>query len=212
MTQFERFYCVIKKPWIIASYALIVYFIYSFSDKSIAIYFHQLDLRSYAHILNAITTLGKWSIYIILFALLGLFFRYIKKNELFEQRAWFLLACVLLTNMVGIVLKITLSRSRPDLYFADNYFGFYWFKFNDLFWSFPSGHSITIAGLAAGLGVIFPRYFYAFLGVALLVISTRVFLYFHYLSDVMTGFYLSILVVGLFTENLKKRHCLAEII
>ena len=136
---------------------------------------------------------------------------FVKKNVVYEQRAWFLLACVVLPNLVGLVLKITVSRSRPDLLFDGDFFGFYWFKFNDLFWSFPSGHSITVAGLAAGLGALFPRYFYVFLGLALLVTSTRVFLYFHYLSDVMIGFYISMLVVGFFTESLKKNHCLAEI-
>ncbi len=211
MTQFERFFAVIKKPWMILSYALLVVLVYQFLDKPIAIYFHHLDYRSYAHILHLLTTVGKWKIYFILFILLGLFFRFVKKNVVYEQRAWFLLACVVLPNLVGLVLKITVSRSRPDLLFDGDFFGFYWFKFNDLFWSFPSGHSITVAGLAAGLGALFPRYFYVFLGLALLVTSTRVFLYFHYLSDVMIGFYISMLVVGFFTESLKKNHCLAEI-
>jgi membrane-associated phospholipid phosphatase len=210
MTQFDRFFCIIKTPWIILSYALIVVLVYNFADKPIAIYFHQLDLRSYGHILHVVSALGKWVIYVALLSLLGLFFRYVKRNELWEQRTWFLLACVILTNLVGFVLKVTFSRSRPDLLFDGDFFGFYWFKFNDLFWSFPSGHSLTIAGVAAGLGALFPRYLYAFLGLALLVISTRVFLYFHYLSDVMTGFYLSILVVGLFAESLKRKNCLVK--
>jgi len=211
MTQFERFFSVMKNPWVILSYLILIILTYNFLDKSIAIYFHNLDYRNYAHILHTLTTLGKWKIYFILFIVLGFFFRFVKKNEVYEQRAWFLLACVLLANIVGFIVKVTVSRSRPDLLFDGNYFGFYWFKFNDLFWSFPSGHSITIAALAAGLGALFPRYFYAFLGLALLVISTRVFLYFHYLSDVMTGFYISILIVGFFTESLKRHHCLAEI-
>jgi membrane-associated phospholipid phosphatase len=210
MTHFDRFFCVMKKPWIIFLYALIVALAYSFADKPIAIYFHHLDLRSDAPLLHIISALGKWIIYVGIFSVFALFFRYVKKNELWEQRMWFLLACVVVTNGVGIVLKIILSRSRPDLLFNRDFFGFYWFKLNDLFWSFPSGHSITIAGVAAGLGVLFPRYFYAFLGLALLVISTRIFLYFHYLSDVMTGFYLSILIVGLFAQRLKKTHFLTR--
>lgn len=210
MNQFERFFEVMKKPWVILAYVLIIALVYNFVDKPIAIYFHQLDLRSYGHILHVVSALGKWVVYVIPLTLLGLFFRYFKKNVLWEQRAWFLLACVILTNLVGAVLKVTFSRSRPDLLFDGDFFGFYWFRLNDLFWSFPSGHSITIASIAAGLGVLFPRYFYAFLGLALLVISTRVFLYFHYLSDVMTGSYLSILVVGFFAESLKRKNCLAR--
>lgn len=211
MNQFDSFFSVIKKPWLILSYALIVALVYHFLDKPIALYFHQFDLRTYAPILGIVTALGKWSIYVGALILLGLFFRFYKRDRMSEQKVWFLLACIILTNLVGFVLKITLSRSRPELLFEGNYFGFYWFKFNDLFWSFPSGHSITIAGLTAGLGVLFPRYFYLFLGLALLIISTRVLLYFHYLSDVMTGFYLSVLVVGFFVENLRKRNCLVYI-
>lgn len=211
MTQFECFFSVMKKPWMIMTYTLFVIFSYNFLDKPIAVYFHNLDFRNYAHIIHIITTLGKWKIYLILFALLGLFFRFVRKNEVYAQRAWFLLACLLLANIAGFVIKVAVSRARPDMLFDGNYFGFYWFKFNDLFWSFPSGHSITVGALAAGLGCLFPRYFYAFLGLALLVTSTRVFLYYHYLSDVMIGFYISILVVGFFAESLR-RHCyLAEI-
>jgi membrane-associated phospholipid phosphatase len=209
MNQFEQLYSLMKKPWIIALYALLVILVFNFADKPTALYFYHLDLRSNVHILHLFTALGKWSIYVLVFFFLGLFFRYVRKNPILEQKAWFLFACIVLTNLVGFVLKIVLSRSRPDLLFDGNLFGFYWFKFNDLYWSFPSGHSITIAGLAAGLGVLFPRYLYFFIALALLVISTRIFLYFHYLSDVMTGFYLSILVVGAFTESLKKHNCLA---
>jgi membrane-associated phospholipid phosphatase len=212
MTPFERLFSVLNKPWMIASYVVLALLMYRFADKPIAIYFYQLDLRHHDHILHAITLLGKSSIYILLFALSGLFFRYVKKNELIEQRSWFLLACVVLMYMVGFVLKITFSRARPELFFMEHYFGFYWFKLNDLFWSFPSGHSMTIGSVAAGLGVLFPRYFYAFFVVALMVLYTRVGLYYHYLSDVITGLYLSVLVVGFFSEYLKKKQYLAKIV
>ena len=122
-----------------------------------------------------------------------------------------MLACLLLVNLFGFVLKIILSRARPDLLFDGNLFGFYWFKFSDLYWSFPSGHSITVVSLASGLSVLFPKYFYALFAVAFLVIVTRVFLCFHYLSDVMTGAYLSVLVVGFFTQSIKRGRCLAEV-
>lgn len=211
MTQFERLFFLMKKPWFIVFYIMLIILTYQFADKAIAEYFHQFDLRTYGKPLLLITTLGKWILYAPLFILAGLFFRYVRKNPINEHRAWFLLACLLLTNIFSFVLKISLSRSRPDLLFNENLFGFYWFKLNNLYWSFPSGHSITMGSLAAGLSILFPKYFYAFLGLALLVIMTRVFLYFHYLSDVMAGFYLSMLIVGFFAESLKKKQCCAEI-
>lgn len=212
MTAFERFFGVLKNPWVLASYTAFIIFSYFYLDKPIALYFHELNLGQEASFLYLVTALGKWKIYILLFLFLGAFFRFIKKNKIYEQRVWFLLGCVVLANVVGFFIKVTLSRARPDLLFEGNYFGFYWFKLNDLYWSFPSGHSITVGSLAAGLGVLFPRFFYLFLSLALVVISTRVFLCFHYLSDVMTGFYISILVVGFYIKSLKKHHFLSEII
>ena len=109
----------------------------------------------------------------------------------------------MIPNLFGFVVKIVLGRARPDLLFSIDYFGFYGFKLNNLYWSFPSGHTLTSTALASGLGVIFPRYFYAFLGGALLVASSRILLYHHYLSDVMTGLYMSLLLVGIFTHYFK---------
>lgn len=212
MTPFEQMFHVMKKPWVLLLYVTLTVLVYQYADKFIASYFQHYDLRTYGHALHFITALGKSKFYILLFSLLALYFRYIKKNALNEHRTWFLLACVLLANLMGLALKITLGRSRPDLFFDGGMFGFYWFKLDNLYWSFPSGHSITIAALASGLSILFPRYFYVYFGMALLVIMTRVFLYFHFLSDVMVGFYLSVLMVGYFLEGLKKRHCLLGVV
>jgi membrane-associated phospholipid phosphatase len=208
MTQFEKTVHFMKKPWVIILYAILVVLVYIFSDKAIATYFHQLDLRTNIHALNILTAFGKWAAYVVLFFAAGLYFRYIRVNSVYESRSWFLLGCVLAANLVCLVAKIILGRARPDLLFASNEFGFYWFKLKSVYWSFPSGHTITVVSLAAGLGVLFPRYFYAILAVALLIVASRVLLYYHYLSDVMAGFYVSILVVGLFTQYLKKNKCL----
>lgn len=210
MTQFEKTFNLMKKPLIIGIYAVLVILSYYFVDKSVANYFHQLDVRTTLPILNVLTAFGKWKIYIVLFTLLGLYFRYVQKNDRFEARAWYLLGCVLLPNILGFIIKVCLSRARPDLLFSHNQFGFYWFQRTDLYWSFPSGHALTVIGLASGLGVLFPKYFFSFLGLASLVVLSRVFLYHHYLSDVMTGFYLSVLVVGLFTEFLERKDYLTK--
>lgn len=210
MTQFEKTFNVMRNPWVIVSYIILVCFAYFFVDKSIATYFHQLDIRGNFPALTMFTALGKWKIYILLFVFLFLYFRYLQKHEVFEAKALYLIGCIFIPNLISFVIKVCLSRARPDLLFSSNLFGFYWFQTKDLYWSFPSGHAVTITGLASGLGVLFPRYFFAFLGLAALVILSRVFLYHHYLSDVMTGFYLSLLVVGFYTEFLKRKNYLAK--
>ncbi|MFI4919856.1 MAG: phosphatase PAP2 family protein [Legionellales bacterium] len=205
MTPFNRTFNLLKNQWAIIGFIVLVVLTYCYLDKPVAIYFHQLDLRKNLKILLLLTTLGRWEIYVALFFMAALYFRYMKKNSIYERNSWYLLACLLLANILNLVLKIGLSRARPDLLFASNLFGFYWFKLNEYYWSFPSGHAVTITALASALGVLIPRYFFVFLGVAVLVALSRVLLYHHYLSDVMTGAYLGLLTVGFFTQYMKKQ-------
>ncbi|KTD69760.1 PAP2 family protein [Legionella santicrucis] len=205
MTQFEKTAYFMKKPWVIFLYAISVIVAYYFVDRSLAIYLHQLDLGTKVPLLEALTALGKWIAYIALFFIAGLYFHYIKINPLYEARSWYLLGCVFIANFVCVILKVALSRARPDLLFSSHEFGFYWFKLSSNYWSFPSGHTTTVVSLATGLGVLFPRYFYLLLIFAFLVALSRILLCFHYLSDVMSAFYISVLVVSFFTEYLRRK-------
>ena len=128
MTQFEKTFEFMKKPWVILLYAILVILSYFFVDKNLATYFHQLDLRTNIHILSILTAFGQWIAYIVLFLAAALYFRYVRTNPVFEARAWYLLGCVFFANLVCFVLKVALSRARPDLLFSSNEFGFYWFK------------------------------------------------------------------------------------
>lgn len=204
MTQFERIFSYMKKPWVIILYFVVGILVYNFVDIPLATYFYQFDFRKNLQFLNIFTSLGQWKAYIILFFLSGLFFRFVRVNPVFEARSWYLLGCILIPNLIGFALKIILSRARPELLFESHYFGFYWFKLNDAYWSFPSGHTITVIASACGLAVLLPNYFYVFLGLALLVACSRVLLYHHYLSDVMAGFYFSLLITGFYIHYLKK--------
>lgn len=208
MTQFEKLFNLIKKPWIISLYLVLVILVYFFADRSVALYFHEVGSGALFSFLKVFTVLGKWSVYVALFFLAGLYFRFVRKNATYEARAWYLLGCVLLCNLIASVIKVCLSRARPDLFIDSHLFGFYWFQFKDLYWSFPSGHAVTIFGLISGLAVLFPRYFYAFFCAGILVALSRVFLYRHYLSDVMVGSYLAVLIVGFFTDYLRRHHYL----
>ncbi|KTD06160.1 PAP2 family protein [Legionella gratiana] len=205
MTQFEKTVYFMKKPWVIFLYAIFVIIAYHFVDRSLAAYFHQLDLGTKVPVLEIFTALGKSIAYIILFFIAGLYFRYIRINPINEARSWYLLGCVFIANLVCVILKVTLSRARPELLFSSHEFGFYWFKLSSNYWSFPSGHTTTVISLATGLGVLFPRYFYGLLSLAFLIALSRILLCFHYLSDVMSAFYISVLVVSFFTEYLRRK-------
>ena len=211
MTQFEKTFNLMKNPWSIAIYIVLIILAYHFIDIPLASYFHQLDIRTNLHMLNLLTFLGKDILYVALFLLAGLYFRYIRTNSVNEARSWYLLACIIIANLICLIIKVILGRARPDLLFSINAFGLYWFKFSGQYWSLPSGHTTTVISLAAGLGVVFPRFFYVFLVLAFFIVLTRVVLYYHYLSDVMTAFYLSILVIGLLTQYLKRNNYLSKV-
>lgn len=208
MTSFDKVFNCMKKPVVMLVFLLAVIASFFFIDKPLAIYFHQMDMRTNATFLYILTALGKWKYAVAAFFLAALFFKWVVKKPVLEKKFWYLFACVSLVNLVNLVIKISLGRARPDLLFSNNEYGFYWFKFTDLYWSCPSGHAVTITAIAAGLGVLLPRYFYIFLLCVLCVTATRVFLYYHYLSDVLMGFYLSMLVVGLLTTYCKKNNIL----
>lgn len=205
MTAPEYIFNLVKKPWFISLYFLIVICSYFFVDKHIATYFYQLNLRTTVHWLNIFTGLGQWMVYFPLLVLAGVYFHFIKKNAVHGQKALYLIGCLVVPNVVALILKVCLGRARPDLLFSDQLYGFYGFEFKSLYWSCPSGHSITIAAMAAGLGVLIPKYFYAFLIVAVMVALSRVVLYQHYLSDVLVGFFISLLTVGIYTHIFQKK-------
>lgn len=210
MTQYEKLFNLMKKPWCIVLYLALIILAYNFLDQRLAIFFQQYDSRTQLHPLKYLTEFGKVSIYVVLLPLLALFFRYVKINKVYEARTWYMLGCVLIPNLVCLAIKVILGRARPELWFSIQAFGFYGLKSSSMYWSLPSGHTTTIVGVISGLGVLFPRYFYLYLIFALCVIVTRVVLYHHYLSDVMTAFYLSLLVVGIFTQYIKGNNYLSE--
>lgn len=206
MTLFERTYEIIKKPWVIATYILFIIFIYLVVDRPLAIYLHSLNLRVNLHILNILTYLGLGVAYMSVLFIAGLCFRYGWPNSAHEKKAWYLLGCVVVPNVIGLILKVILGRARPELLFSNQEFGFYGLKFSKMYWSFPSGHSITVAALVYGIGMLYPKYFIEALIVGLIVATSRVLLYYHYLSDVLVGFYFSLLIAGLFTHVIKRKY------
>ena len=68
-------------------------------------------------------------------------------------------------------------------------FGFTWHGAHAAYWSFPSGHTITIVALAAALTLIERRFLPLYVAAALLVMASRIVLDQHYLSDVLAGAY-----------------------
>lgn len=172
-------------------------------------YFKSLNLGDSLPILKYITMIGIWIVNVILFLLLIVFFRYVKLNPLYEQRCRLMFTALIFTGLAGTIVKVILGRSRPELFFSSHLYGFYWFQLKHMYWSMPSGHSLTAFTLAFIGGVIFRGYFYAFIAMAIAVAATRVILCHHYLSDIIVGFYISLFVVGYLLQFVKHKRYFA---
>jgi membrane-associated phospholipid phosphatase len=81
--------------------------------------------------------------------------------------------------------------------------GFRWWGPRADYWSFPSGHSVTLAALAFALCVLYPRGRVAWIGAALLVGLSRIMLDEHYLSDVIAGFYIGLVTAWALYEAMR---------
>ncbi len=197
MTPFARIVTITKNPWVLIGYLVWVIFTFYFLDKPIAYYCHELREPWALVILHGLTQLGLTSLYIIALFLFAVLFRYIYQEKIWEMRAWFLWLSVLIPNLVCLILKMLCGRSRPELLFSKHLYGFYGFQKNALFWSFPSGHTSTIMGLAFGFSALFPRYTYLYILTGICLIATRILLTQHFLSDILVALYLALLEVGL---------------
>lgn len=209
MSPFNRLFSIMIKPWVIVLFAIFLIVSYNYIDKPLAIYFDSFDLKNTMPFLSWITQLGLGAIYLFGFVAGALFFRYVRKNRVWEARFWFLWLCVVTTSTVCIVLKILLGRARPDMWFGKQDYGFYGLQTNSAYWSFPSGHTSTIMGAAFGLCILFPRYTWGFITAGLLVALSRVLLTQHYLTDVACATALALIETGFLLWFLKKKSCLA---
>ncbi|BAF70524.1 phosphoesterase, Pap2 family [Nitratiruptor sp. SB155-2] len=156
-------------------------FSYFFFDIQIAQYFHT---HSFAFF-KIITHLGNAVPY-LLFGL-GIYLLYRKKDPLFAKKGVFLIFAIILSGIVTTLLKITIGRPRPKIYFHDHLYNPQFFQFKAAYWSMPSGHTTTIFAAMVALGFIYPKFRYFFWIVAILVGLSRVVLTQHFLSDVIVG-------------------------
>ena len=124
------------------------------------------------------------------FWLIGLGLVWLFGSQYWKSRAVFLLVSILVTAALVMVIKFTVRRRRPAGEWGEIY------RKTDPH-SFPSGHAVRaamLAVLALGLG---PAWFGLLLLVwAPLVMAARVAMGVHYLSDVLAGALLGI-VIGL---------------
>ncbi|CUW38167.1 Membrane-associated phospholipid phosphatase [Magnetospirillum sp. XM-1] len=120
-----------------------------------------------------------------------------EKRDRLRRAAWvpgFLFLAMAASGIAGNIIKVLVGRTRPAMLFDSNVYDFVPLTRGYLTNSFPSGHSQAIFAAMTALALIFPRYDLAFLTVALLVALSRVLTTVHFLSDVVAGAWLGVMV------------------
>jgi membrane-associated phospholipid phosphatase len=197
MKPFDRFFKNMTQPWVAISYAALMTCLFLYVDAPVTIFFHQAEIGYILPLSTVITTLGKAKPVIGFLVLSVLIFRYILHWRQWEMRTWFLCLSTLVPSIIVLGLKIIFGRARPELLFSDGLYGFQWFEFSRPLWSFPSGHTATLMGCMLGSCIIWPKRRWIFLLIGLCVMSSRVILLQHYITDVMVSAYLALIEVWL---------------
>ena len=110
-----------------------------------------------------------------------------RRLRLHAWQAGFVFATVGGAGLAGDILKPLFGRARPKLWLDQGIFGFTWHGARADYWSFPSGHTVTIVALALALAQVERRGLPLYVAAALLVAASRIVLDEHYLSDVLAG-------------------------
>jgi lipid A 4'-phosphatase len=167
-----------------------------FVDRPVAWFFHESG-RSLRDAFQVITQFGLGKGYLVITAVLFLGLRLTAWRARdarlagalaqMAHRALFLFLAIAISGLVTDVVKIVCGRARPKLLFADGSHGFTWGAMHADYWSFPSGHATTMAALAVGLYLLWPRGVVLYAALALLVAASRIIIGAHYVSDVLMG-------------------------
>jgi lipid A 4'-phosphatase len=170
--------------------AVLFFASYVFLDVPLARYFQTENPTLHAAFAE-ITKLGEGGLYLVPLALVAAAALWRRRMGL-AWRSGFVFAAVALSGLVVDIAKPVFGRARPKLLFEQNLFGFTWVGPHADRWSFPSGHSATVAALAIALSVIYPRGWPAYAALALAVMTSRIVIDAHYLSDVIAGAYIGL--------------------
>jgi lipid A 4'-phosphatase len=189
--------------WLSTGCAIAFVIAYRWIDIPLAQALQNIDPVTHA-IFGFITRLGEGGVYLVPLGLL-LFLAWLKHARLWVLRAAFVFVALAVPGIVADIMKPVFGRARPVLLFRENLFGFTWGNPHANAWSFPSGHSVTVAALAVALYAIYPPAWPAYALLAFAVMASRIILDQHYLSDVIAGFYLGFaFAVAFYTAA--KRH------
>jgi len=193
---------------ILISFPIVVLFCaigYFAFDLPIAKYCNSIfSSNKIRRILKDISKLGIATFYLICSVVIFMVFRFIRKREIWSNRALFVFLSISLSGMLVIIIKFIFGRYRPKMFFEEQLYGFEFFQLKGKITSFPSGHASTIVALMLALYFISPKYRVIYFIIAFVIVISRVFVCHHYLTDVVVGSYLAVITTLCLKQFLDK--------
>jgi membrane-associated phospholipid phosphatase len=182
-------------------------FSYYYLDIPVAIYCKSIGPIP-KNIFNFLTEFGRSTWYLVFCVIMFFYFRYLARNVEWSNKFLFIFLSISISGILTDIIKFICGRYRPDALFEINQYGLTFFEHTFIKTSFPSGHSNTITALMLALYFLYPRYWTVYTMIAIVVISSRVVLCDHYLSDVIFGSYLAILTTTYLKSIFYRKHIL----
>ena len=217
----------IKIELVILLIVVLSVFVFFSLDHSFYNYFNDLNSSlNYFYLkefFTKITELGNSAWYFTV-SFVGIFFLYINnrlkiliiKNS--KKLINFFVSFFVYLLAIGVVTQIgkhLVGRPRPNYTNFEDGFGFNFFTFNSNFHSFPSGHSSTIFMVCFVLCVALPKLKYFFYFLASIIAFSRVIVGAHFLTDIVAGGLLALIVfkvLNAFVYKNFKKYSIDEIV
>jgi len=177
---------------------------YVLLDRPLSLFCQNLN-PDVMKVFGWITELGISTGYLIGFAVLFVYFKFLRRRPLAANRALFFFTAVALSGIIINLIKPVVGRLRPKMLFQADLYGFEPFRIGYEYNSFPSGHATTVFALAAALALVYPRWRLPLFGFAAVVGVSRIVIGSHYLSDVLAGAYMGIMTVFMLALLCRRR-------
>jgi membrane-associated phospholipid phosphatase len=172
--------------WLTLALIMISYFMWD--RRLVHIAFPASVIHFFSAFQGIFATMPHLIFWPVLYFLTRVFF---KKKKLAKQLLQIAIA-VALSSLFSFALKFLFGRARPELFLNQDIYGFYFFKANFYYHSFPSGHAVLVGAIAGALSCLKPRLSFVWICLAFLLAFTRVIIDMHFLSDVLAGVYLGV--------------------